>query len=67
MLFLEFHFEAAAGHDSRGSAPAGFMIQIDAVHVEAGANLFDLPFVPRQPLVEYLKKIHRLLPEATAN
>jgi hypothetical protein len=35
------------------------MIQIDAVHVEAGADLFDLPFVTRQLFVKYLQKIHK--------
>ena len=54
MLFLELHLEAAAGHDSRIAPPAGFMIQINAVHVEAGTDLLDLPFVARQLTVEYL-------------
>jgi hypothetical protein len=54
MFFLEFHFEAATGHGSQVAAPAGFMIQINTVHVKAGADLFDLPFVARQLLVEHL-------------
>jgi hypothetical protein len=55
MLFLELHLEAAAGHDSRVAAPAGFMIQINTVHVEAGTDLLDLPFVTRQLFVKYLQ------------
>ena len=54
MLFLELHLETAAGHDSRVATPAGFMIQINTVHVKAGTDLFDLPFVARQLIVEYL-------------
>jgi hypothetical protein len=59
MLSLELHLYAAAGHDSRIAAPAGCMIQIDAVHVETGTDLFDLLFVARQLFVEYLQKIHK--------
>jgi hypothetical protein len=61
MLFLEFYREAAAGHDSRVAAPAGVMIQINTVHVEAGTDLFDLPFVARQLIVERFQKIHKCL------
>jgi len=61
MLFLELHLEPAAGHDSRVAAPAGFIIQINTIHVEAGTDLFDLPFVARQLFVEYPQKIHRCL------
>ena len=66
-LLLELHLEAAAGHDSRFAAPAGFIIQIDAVHVEAGTDLFDLPFFARQLFVEYLQKIHKCLAKITDN
>ncbi len=61
MFFLELHLEAAAGHDSRVAAPAGFMIQINTVHVEAGTDVFDLSFVARQLFVKYLWKIHKCL------
>ena len=60
VLFLELYLETTAGHDSWITAPAGFVIQIDAVHVEAGTDLFDLPLVTRQLFVEYLQKIHKL-------
>ena len=43
------------------------MIQINTVHVEAGTDLFDLPFVARQLIVEYLKKIHKCLAKTTEN
>ena len=59
LLSFEPHLQAAAGHDSRITAPAGFMIQIYAVHVEAGTDLLNLPFVARQSFVEYLQKIHK--------
>jgi hypothetical protein len=52
MLCFKFHLKAAAGHNSRIAAPAGFMIQIHTVHVKAGADLFDFPFVARQLIVE---------------
>jgi hypothetical protein len=52
MLCLKFHLKAAAGHNSRIAAPAGFMIQINTVHIKAGADLFDFPFVARQLIVE---------------
>jgi hypothetical protein len=61
MLFLKFDLEAAAGHDSWITTPAGFMIQINTVHVEAGTDLFDLPFVARQLFVEQFQKIHGYL------
>jgi hypothetical protein len=54
MLFFKLHLEAAAGHDSRLAAPAGFMVQIDTVHVEAWADLLDLAFVAREFFVEHL-------------
>ena len=61
MFFFEFHFEAAARHDSSIATPTGFMIQINTVHIEAGADLLDLPFVARQLFVEQLQKIHKYL------
>ena len=54
MLFLKLHLESTAGHDSRVTAPAEFMIQINTVQVKAGADLLDLPLVARQLFVEYL-------------
>jgi hypothetical protein len=52
LFFLELHLQAAAGHGTRITAPTGFMIQINTVHVEAGTDLFDLAFVARQLIVE---------------
>jgi hypothetical protein len=59
MLLLELHFEPAARHNSRIATPASPMIQINAVQVEAGTDLFDLSFVARQLFVKYIKKIHK--------
>jgi len=58
-LSLELHLQTAAGHDSRIAPPAGFMIQIDAVHVKAGTDLLDLPFITRQLFTKHLQKIHK--------
>jgi hypothetical protein len=61
VLFFELHLQAAAGHDTWLAQPAGVMIKIDAVHVEAGTYLFDLPFVARQLIDERHQKIHTAL------
>jgi hypothetical protein len=58
-LSFELHLETAAGHNSRIAAPAGFVIQVDAIHVEAATDLFDLPFLARFLFVEDLQKIHK--------
>jgi hypothetical protein len=52
MLFLKLYLEPAAGHDARIAAPAGFMVKINTIHVEAGTDLLDLPFVSRELFIE---------------
>ena len=48
---LELHYSAATGHDSPGAAPAGFVIEIRAIHVKALADLLDLALLAGKPLV----------------
>ena len=47
---FELHLEAATRHDARRAAPAGFVVEIDAVHVETFAHLFDLALFARVSL-----------------
>jgi hypothetical protein len=54
VLFFELYYQAATRHISRLAQPARLVVQVDAVHVEAAANLFYLAFRPRQLVVECL-------------
>ncbi len=48
---LELDLQFAAGHRSAFAPPAGLMIEIGAIHVEALAELLNFALVARQPLV----------------
>ena len=61
-LALEFDFEPATGHDATNPSPAGFVVQIDAVHVEALTEPFDPAFFARHTLdISPERQFHTLL------
>ncbi len=57
-FLFKLDFAATAGHNPGIAAPASLMIQFNTVHVEAGADLLDFPFVPRQALVLNNEEFH---------
>jgi hypothetical protein len=52
---LKLHDSAATGHDSPGAAPAGFVIEVRAIHVKVLADLLDLALIAGKPLVKRYK------------
>src|SRR6266487_5647948 len=58
---FELHGDSAARHDAGVPAPAGLVIEIDAVHVEGVADALDLPLVARVARDQDLEVLHRLL------
>jgi hypothetical protein len=49
---LKLDFPSTARHDAAIAAPAGFVIQVRAVHVEILADLFDFAIVPGRLLIQ---------------
>ena len=56
---LKLNLEAAARHNTMIAPPAGFVIELDAIHVEAFADLLDLALTSRQAFVEGYYEFHR--------
>jgi hypothetical protein len=55
---LKLDFPAATRHYAAIAPPAGLMVEVYAVHVEVFADLLDLAFVPRCPLLEVVEQFH---------
>ena len=57
---FKLDFEAAARHRSGDSPPAGFVIQIDAVHIKTATYLFDPPFIAGSTLIGANEEFHTI-------
>ncbi len=55
---FKLDLEPTTGHDPAVSAPARFVVQIRAIHVEILTDLLDLVLFARQPLIQSQKHFH---------